>query len=140
MRYTIGQAAQVTDCPAVTIRYYERIGLLPEPQRGANGYRYYTDADVQRLQFVVHARALGFPLADIAELLALADHPQRPCEAVDEKVGERLADVRQRIARLTALAARLERLQAACDGHHPVEECGILAALAREPGYASRID
>lgn len=130
MSYTISQAARVTDCPAVTIRYYERVGILPEPRRGANGYRRYEEDDIQRLEFVVRARALGFSLADVTDLLELADHPHRPCDAVDRKVGEQLAAVRRRIERLSELATRLQRLQAACDGDHEIDQCGILAALA----------
>lgn len=130
MSFTISQAAGLIGCPAPTIRYYERSGLLPPARRAANGYRCYEAEDVQRLQFVVRARALGFALSDIAELLELSDHPRRPCAAVDEKVALQLGQVRARIQRLTELAARLERLQAACDGAHAMEDCRILAALA----------
>ena len=130
MKMTIGQVARGSGCPAVTIRYYERSGLLRPPQRGTNGYRYYSQADVERLDFVVRARSLGFPVADIAALLAISDHPDSPCDAVDEKVGRQLDQVRARIEQLSRLAERLEELKAACDGGHPAEDCRILRALA----------
>ncbi|MCS4504640.1 Mercuric resistance operon regulatory protein [wastewater metagenome] len=138
MHYTISEAGRRAGCPAVTIRYYERIGLLPQPARGTNGYRYYTGADVERLAFVVRARELGFGLSDIGELLALAAHHDQPCQAVDEKIAGQLAAVRERIEQLTALQARLERLQAACNGRHPIDQCGILAALSPEATTAGQ--
>lgn len=138
MHYTISEAGARAGCPAVTIRYYERIGLLPQPTRGANGYRYYTEADAERLAFVVRARELGFGLSDIGELLELAAHQDQPCHAVDEKVAGQLATVRERIDQLTALQARLERLQAACNGRHPIDQCGILAALSPQTSTTGR--
>lgn len=129
MAYTIGDAARLSGCVAATIRYYERIGLLPAAQRGMNGYRYYGDTDLERLEFVTKARELGFSIAAIRSLLQLANHPEQPCDAVDERVAEQLEGVRTRIARLRQLEARLEQLQAACDGRYSMSDCGILAAL-----------
>ncbi len=129
MIYRIAQAARHAGCPAATIRYYERVELLPPPRRADNGYRYYDEADVERVAFVVRARELGFSIDTVRELLELAHHPAQPCHAVDERVAEQRAAVRQRIAHLTRLDARLGELQRSCDGNHPVDECGILAAL-----------
>ncbi|MES1945307.1 transcriptional regulator [Salinisphaera sp. PC39] len=129
MRYTIGEVARRSGCIASTIRYYERIGLLPPARRGDNGYRYYDDRDLERLEFVTRARALGFSVAAIRSLLRLAGHPGEPCDAVDHRVAEQLSAVRERIARLRRLETRLKRLQDACDGGYSVGDCGILAAL-----------
>lgn len=130
--YKIGEAAQRTGCAAATIRYYERVGLVPSARRGPNGYRYYSDADLERLQFVSKARELGFPIASVQSLLQLASHPEQPCDAVDERVAEQLETVRDRIAQLRRLETRLINLQAACDGQYPINECRILAALGQD--------
>ena len=130
MMYRIAQTARRAGCPAATIRYYERIELLPPPRRADNGYRYYDDADVERLAFVVRARELGFSIDTVRELLELADHPARPCDEVDERVAEQRVAVRERIAHLMRLDSQLGELQRACDGNHPMEACGILAALS----------
>lgn len=134
MQISIGRAARTTGCPAATIRYYERVGLLPGAVRGSNGYRYYDDHDLQRISFVTQARELGFPIAAVHSLLALASHPEQPCDAVDEQVAEQLAAVRLRITRLRELEARLAQLQDACNRHQSMRDCGILAALGHNAG------
>ncbi|MDA3922459.1 MAG: MerR family transcriptional regulator [Salinisphaera sp.] len=128
--FTIADAARRAGCPASTIRYYERVGLLPPAQRGNNGYRYYQSADIERLVFVNRARELGFSIASVVDLLRLADHPLQPCEAVDTLLANQLDSVAGRIRQLCELEARLRRLQAACGGHHQMQDCGILAALS----------
>ncbi|HET7314222.1 MerR family transcriptional regulator [Salinisphaera sp.] len=127
---TIADAARAAACSASTVRYYERVGLLAPARRGDNGYRYYDAADVERLAFVNRARELGFSIASVRDLLRLADHPHEPCEAVDTLLAEQVRSIQGRIAQLRMLEERLQRLQRACNGDHPVNECGILAALA----------
>jgi len=127
---TIAEAARQAGCRASTIRYYERVGLLLPARRGDNGYRYYQSSDIARLAFVNRARGLGFSIASVVDLLRLADHPQQPCEGVDMLLAEQLGSVETRIGQLRELAARLLRLQAACSGHHRMQDCGILAALS----------
>ncbi len=107
--FTIADAARRAGCPASTIRYYERVGLLPPAQRGDNGYRYYQSADIERLAFVNRARELGFSIASVVDLLRLADHPQQPCEAVDTLLANQLESVASRIRQLCELEARLRR-------------------------------
>lgn len=132
MTVTIGDAARRSGCPASTIRYYERVGLLRTPARGANGYRYYDRAALDRLQFVHRARALGFSVDAAADLLKLADHPQQPCDEVDHLLAEQIATVRGKIAQLRELETELSALQAACDGGHAIRDCGVMATLADE--------
>lgn len=127
---TIGEAARRSGCNASTIRYYERIGLLEPPLRSDSGYRYYDEAALDRLTFVSKARALGFSIAGVADLLKLADHPRKPCDAVDGLLADQLAAVHQKVNQLKALEAELRALQAACDGGHEMRDCGILAALS----------
>lgn len=130
MSWTIGEAAKHSGCPASTIRYYERVGLLEPPPRGDNGYRYYDDDALERLAFVHRGRALGFSIDAVADLLRLADHPRQPCDGVDRLVSEQLSAIRARITRLRRLEQELTALQATCDGEHEMRECGILKALS----------
>lgn len=104
----IGELGQATGVDVETIRYYEKIGLLPKPARRDNGYRSYGAAHVERLAFIRHARALDIPLADIQRLLDFVAHPERDCGDID-----RLID------------AQLER----CGERHAAGECGILHEL-----------
>ena len=80
---TIGTLAKKTGTKVQTIRYYEQIGLLPEPGRSAGGQRRYGDSELDRLSFVRHARQLGFSLDAIRELLDLSDHPDKSCAEAD---------------------------------------------------------
>ncbi len=127
-RYTVGRLAEATESKAVTIRYYERVGLMPAPARTAAGYRCYTEHDRNRLLFIRRSRALGFSLADIQELLGFTDRREASCAEVDAKVDEQLAQVRTRIQDLRALEAELERLSTCCEGGI-IEDCRIIESL-----------
>ena len=104
----IGELASTTDTKAETIRYYERIGLLPEPPCTAGNYRDYSIQHVSRLTFIRCARDLGFSIDQIWTLLDLADQKERSCEAVDTIAREHLADVKRKLADLTALRRELD--------------------------------
>jgi DNA-binding transcriptional MerR regulator len=80
---TIGSLGKKTGTKVQTVRYYEQIGLMPEPGRTEGGQRRYGDAEVDRLSFIRHARQLGFPLEAIRELLDLSDNPDRSCHEAD---------------------------------------------------------
>ncbi|WP_018699881.1 MerR family transcriptional regulator [Amorphus coralli] len=128
-RYSIGQLARLSGCKAETIRYYERIRLIPPPQRAASGYRTYGEDDVRRLRFVRHGRELGFPLDAIRALLDLSDHPNRDCAAADRLCSAQLADVRDRIRSLQRLEAELSSILDQCRGGR-VADCRVLEALS----------
>lgn len=126
----IGELAARTGTTAETIRYYERVGVLPAPARvGGGRYRHYGPADVERLGFVRRARELGFSLEEVRELLGLADQPDRPCAEVDQLARTHLARVTDKLTRLTALRDELERVIGACRGGLAVADCRILGAL-----------
>ncbi|MBA4742101.1 MAG: helix-turn-helix domain-containing protein [Azoarcus sp.] len=135
--FTVGQLAQATGTRAVTIRYYERIGLLPSAARNASGYRVYTAQERDRLRFVRRSRALGFSLEDIRDLLELADHRRSSCAAVDAKITQKLEQVRQSICDMQGLEQELERLSSCCQGG-VIEECRIIESLGYEPGDGHR--
>ena len=127
--YAIGDLARQTGTKVETIRWYERDGIMPAPVRTAGGHRVYTQAHLDRLAFIRHARELGFPLEDVRELLRLADKPERPCAEADAIARVHLEAVRSRLARLQALEAELVRMVAAC-GHGRVAECRVIEVLA----------
>lgn len=128
--FTVGQMARATDTKAVTIRYYEQLGLLPAAPRNASGYRQYTQVERDRLLFIRRSRALGFSLDDIRQLLGFADHRQASCAAVDAKVAEQLDQVTARIRDLQELEEQLQRLLSCCHGG-VIEECRIIESLGR---------
>lgn len=99
---SIGTLAKRTGTKVQTIRYYEQIGVMPEPGRTGGGQRRYGDAELDRLSFIRHARQLGFSLDDIRELLDLSDNPSRPCDEADAIARRQLRQVEQRVARLEA--------------------------------------
>lgn len=125
---TIGQAAKATGVKVPTIRFYEGEGLLPAPSRTESGRRLYSDADVERLLFVRHARVLGFELGDIRSLLDLADHPERPCRDADRIARQHLAGVEERLRQLGALKVELTRMIDACVGG-AAGQCRVIEAL-----------
>lgn len=126
---TIGKLGQAAGVKVPTIRYYEQIGLLPEPDRSAGNQRLYPKSALDRLAFIRHARELGFPLEAIRDLLGLSDRPDQSCAAVDAIAQTQLAAVRARIARLTALEAELERMigQCACG---TISDCRVIEVLS----------
>lgn len=126
---TIGKLAKATNVKVPTIRFYEQIGLLPEPDRTASDRRVYNDGAVRRLGFIKHARALGFPIEAIRTLLDLADHPERACDDANQLALEQLGAVESKIAQLQALQTELRRMvSAGCQG--PAGECRVIEALA----------
>ena len=97
----IGALAKQTGCKVETIRYYEGIKLLTPPPRSAGGQRRYSERDVTRLSFIRHARALGFDIEAIRQLLALSANPEQPCSTVAAMTQRHMDDIDEKIARLT---------------------------------------
>lgn len=137
MGMAIGELARATGSKAETIRYYERIGLLPKPARTATNYRNYGAAELARLSFIRRARSLGFSIGQVGALLDLADRRDRSCEAVDALAREHLTTIEDKIADLTALRRELAELIGQCS-RGTVAECRIIDALSpkRQAGAA----
>lgn len=133
---TIGDLAGTTGTKVETIRYYERVGLLPAPARTRGNYRAYTAEHLGRLSFIRRSRDLGFTLDQIRALLDLADQRDRDCGAVDAIAREHLAEVERKIADLSALRRELRDLIGRC-GHGTVAECRIIEALSPGPPSGS---
>lgn len=125
---TIGRAAAEAGCKVQTVRYYEQIGILPQPVRTRGNQRLYAKADLQRLTFIRHAREMGFPLGAIRDLLGLADDPEHSCEAADAIAREQLEQVNRRITRLRALGQELERMIRQCRGG-VIGDCRVIEVL-----------
>ncbi|MGE3720008.1 MAG: helix-turn-helix domain-containing protein [Bauldia sp.] len=124
-----GQLASRTGANLETVRYYEKIKLLPDPPRSANGYRAYDGRHVQRLQFILRARELGFGIEDIRGLLTLVDAERQTCAEIKHRTELHLADVRTKIADLKRIEQVLAETAAQCSGAD-VPDCPILDALA----------
>lgn len=130
---TRGALAEATGVGAETIRYYEQAGLIPPPERSAGGYRLYTPAHAQRLNFIRNARELGLSLDTIRELLTLASDRLRSCGRVDRLVQEHIHLLDHKIAGLTELRDELGRISALCQGGGRIGQCRILEAFAERP-------
>ena len=133
----IGEAAAASGCHIETIRYYERVGLLPRPARTHGGYRDYTDGQVQRIRFITRGRELGFSLDEIRSLLALADDESLSCGDVDRLARQHLDEIRIRVRELTRMARELERTITGCQGGRRAH-CTILDALRTPSATAPR--
>jgi DNA-binding transcriptional MerR regulator len=123
----IHELARRTGVSTTTIRYYESIGLLPPPSRAANNYRQYTARDTERLRLIAGARALGFSVAELVEILTTREAGTAPCGQVLATLDRRLADLDRRLADLLALRDTLARLRregaALPQDDAPGEEC-----------------
>jgi Cu(I)-responsive transcriptional regulator len=126
---TIGGLARASGVKVTTIRYYESIGLIDPPDRSEGGQRMYDRNAVERMNFIRHARDLGFSLDAIRELIALSANTERSCTEIDEIARRHAADIRHRIKRLKALEREMERMIKSCSVDK-VADCRILAVLA----------
>lgn len=133
----IGEAARASGVSAKMIRYYEQIGLIPKAKRSGAGYRSYDDSDVHSLRFVRRARDLGFPVEQIAELLALWRDRRRASSKVKAVALEHIAELKARIADLQAMSQTLEHLVAHCHGDDR-PDCPIIQDLAERESAAKR--
>ena len=124
----ISDAAAASGCHPETIRYYERVGLLPRTGRTGSGYRQFTPGDVSRLRFITRGRDLGFSVEEIRSLLTLAESPALPCADVDRLARQHLQDIQQRIQDLQRMATERERTIDGCQVGQRAE-CTILEAL-----------
>jgi MerR family transcriptional regulator, copper efflux regulator len=129
---TIGQLASRAGVGVETIRFYEREGLLSEPDRRPSGYRQYPFEIVRRVRFIRHAKELGFSLKEIQELLELRVDPSSTCADVRQRARAKITDIEQRVAALERMRAALEKLVRSCRGRGPTRECPILEVLDGE--------
>jgi len=128
--FSIGALSKRTGVKIPTIRYYEQMGLIAPLERTEGNQRRYGKPELEQLGFIKHGRELGFSIEAISSLIALHDHPDRTCAEATEIARAQLANVRAKIAKLSALETELTRLSQTCDGDGIAAECNVLAALA----------
>ncbi len=127
--YTIGQLAARTDVSVETIRYYERVGLMQQPQRPDSGYRHYPEDARRRLAFIRKAKALGFTLNEILQLLALTTGSESACGNVKETATASIRRIEEQIRALSQMRRALGKLVAECLNGGPNGDCPIIQAL-----------
>ena len=124
----IGELARACECPVETIRYYEKIGLLPHAARRANGYRSYENMHQKWLQFILRSRELGFSQDEVRRLTDLA-HQKRPaCADVHALLEEHVVDVRKRVSELERMEKALIRLKKQCQ-EGTLHDCPVIDEL-----------
>ena len=125
----IGEVARQTGIGIETIRFYERKGLLAEPDRRPSGYRQYDDAVVARLRFIRRAKELGFTLSEINELLGLWFDKDTQCCDVRKKAGEKINEIELKVKALQCMKRSLKKLIAQCQKRGSLRECPLLDGL-----------
>ncbi len=128
----IGELGDKTGVDAETIRYYEKVGILPKPARTEGNYRHYGEQHVDRLRFVRHCRSLDMTLDEIRVLLQFRDTPDSNCGQVNSLLDEHIGHVTKRIVALTELEKELRKLRRQCRNAQKSKDCGILAGIGRE--------
>lgn len=128
----IGELSKTTGLAVETIRYYEKIGLMPEPGRNASGYRQYRRDHLDRLLFIKRCRNLDMTQDEIRELIQLTNQPEADCGEVDALLARHLNHVRERLAELTRLEKTLERLQKACSRGEQSANAGFWMVLTQK--------
>lgn len=136
MNFPIGELSKRSGVKVPTIRFYEQIGLLPEPPRTESNQRRYGKPEADRLNFIRHSRELGFEVGDIRALLAMTSEPQASCHQADSIARSHLSEIDRRIASLQALKGELTRMIEEC-GHGRICDCRIIEALADHGHCAS---
>lgn len=127
---TIGKFAEAAGVNVETVRYYQRVGLLAEPDTGGSGYRRYSLQELRRLRFIKRAQGLGFTLTEVGSLLTLDS--ARSCKATREAAANKLDLIEQRMRDLSAMRQALTDLVERCDSKGDREGCPLIDALAED--------
>ncbi|MFQ6005609.1 MAG: MerR family transcriptional regulator [Woeseia sp.] len=124
----IGALAASCGCPAETVRYYEKIGLLPQPPRLSNGYRSYDEHHQKWLQFILRSRALGFTQGEVRRLSDIANQADSACMEVHDLLAEHIVDVQEKLRDLGRLEKALLRLKSKCR-EGTLNDCPVIDEL-----------
>lgn len=127
--YTIGQLAKQVSVSTDAIRMYEKMGLIEKPPRGSNQYRQYDQKTLLRLSFIKRAKAMGFTLKEIGELLALKATSSHTCDDVRKQAEIKLNLIEEKLSELQRLKFALNGLISSCRNNQEAEECPILTLL-----------
>lgn len=132
--FTVGKLAEEAGVNGETIRYYEKQGLMPEPQRSSSGYRIYSSSDLKLLQFIKTSQKAGFTLKEIKELLSLSVRKGDACTLVHQRAQVKLDIINQKIAELERMKKALTDFSGKCCGSHTMEDCHLVHSLWGEEG------
>jgi MerR family mercuric resistance operon transcriptional regulator len=127
--FKIGEAARRAKVNKETVRYYEKRGLIPEPDRRRSGYRIFTQRHIDQIRFIKRAQELGFTLSEIKELLELRLDENTTCSEIKSEAQEKYQDVAKKIKDLLRIKETLIELIDSCAGEGPKRDCPILGAL-----------
>ena len=126
-----GELARLSGCNVETIRYYENIGLMPEPPRSEGGHRLYPEDHQTRLRFILRSRELGFSIEELRSLLSLVDSGEYTCGEIHQLTVEHLASISKKIADLKKLERTLKEISNQCDDDN-APDCPIIEALSAD--------
>ncbi|MBF0584558.1 MAG: Cd(II)/Pb(II)-responsive transcriptional regulator [Magnetococcales bacterium] len=127
----IGELAKRVGCDVETVRYYEREGLLAEPERDISGYRSYGVSHLETLQFIRHGRSLGMKLVEIRQLLDFRHQPDGDCSGVNALLDVQIVRVEEQIAAMGMLKEQLIALRGECEQRQTNRGCGIMRSLSQ---------
>jgi len=126
----IGQLASECNCSVETIRYYEKSGLLPKPERAENGYRIYTDNQIKWLQFILRCRSIGLTQDEIRQLTGIDLKVSAKCDDVNELLSEHLVMLRHKLDELKQMEASISRLKDKCQ-NGTLGDCPVIVELMK---------
>lgn len=131
--FSVGDLARASQCKIETVRYYEKIGLMPTPQRTEGGHRLYKQPELKRLIFIRRSRDLGFSVAQVRDLLRFVDEPNHTCGEVKALTLAQSEEVQRKIDDLQRLHKALLEMANRCKGEsYSLEQCPIIDALYDE--------
>ncbi len=125
----IGEVANKSHVGVETVRFYEREGLIALPKRNVSGYRQYSESAIKQIQFIQHAKTLGFSLKEIRELIKLKSTRDARCKSIKSTAKAKISDIQEKIDALKRMKMALEPLVAQCKSSDPISDCPILNAL-----------
>ena len=132
MHFRVGEIAEKCNVNKETIRYYERLGLIPEPNRTEKGYRMYSQQTVDRLNFIKKMQELGFSLNEIDKLLGVVDRDEAKCRDIYEFTVLKIEDIQRKIEDLKKIEQMLTDLKERCPENKDIYECPIIETLMKE--------
>ena len=125
----IGELSKTSGCSIQTIRFYEKEGLLSDPERTEGNFRLYDVTALKQLEFVKHCRSLDISLIDIKRLIDLKNKPEESCSSVNALIAQQLALVNKRMKELKALKNELQQMASTCNSDNTIGGCGIIKSL-----------
>ena len=132
MHFRVGEIAEKCNVNKETIRYYERLGLIPEPNRTEKGYRMYSQQTVDRLNFIKKMQELGFSLNEIDKLLGVVDRDEAKCRDIYDFTVLKIEDIHRKIEDLKKIEQMLTDLKERCPENKDIYECPIIETLMKE--------